>query len=167
MEHQSLITIVPWTFIFQILNLLLTAFLFKKFLFQPVKKILQKRQDEVNSLYTDAETAKTQALAAQNDYEAKLTNAHTQAEVILSDAKDAARTQSDAMLSAAREEVAALKTKAAADLELEKKKAVNAMKDRLADLAVEIAGKVTEQALDSEKHGQLIDSFIEKLGDEQ
>lgn len=166
MEHQSLITIAPWTFIFQILNLLLQAYLFKRFLFKPIKNIIAKRQAEINGLYTDAEAAKEKALSDKNAYDGKLAEAHAEAETILAEAKEAAREKGDAMVSAAKAEAAAIKDKAAADIQLEKKKAVNQMKDELAGLAVEIAEKVTEKELDAAKHTELIDQFIEKLGDD-
>ena len=63
MEHQSLITIAPWTFIAQILNLLLQAWLFKKFLFKPVEKIIAERKAQIDGLYTEAEEAKSAAIA--------------------------------------------------------------------------------------------------------
>ena len=163
MEHQSLITLAPWTFIAQILNLLIQAWLFKKFLFQPVKKILAKRREEINGLYTDAEAAKESALQEQTACAEKLAAADTEAAEILSRAREQAREKSDAMLSAARSDAAAMKEKAAADIQLEKKKAVNEMKDELSSLAVQIAGKVTERELDEAKHGELIDSFLRDL----
>lgn len=166
MDHQSIISIAPWTFIFQILNLLLQAFLFKKFLFKPIKNIIAKRQAEIDGLYTDAEAAKEKALADKDAYDGKLAEARTQADAILADARQTAREKSDAIVAEARSEAVAIKEKAAADIALEKKKAVNAMKDELAGLAVEIAEKVTEQEVDAAKHTALIDEFIEKLGDD-
>ena len=54
MDFQSLVTVAPWTFIAQILNLLIQAALFKKFLFKPVQKIIRERQEQVNKIYDDA-----------------------------------------------------------------------------------------------------------------
>ena len=51
---QDLVGIAPWTIIAQICNLLLQMYLFKRFLFEPVKKIVQKRQQEVDKIYEDA-----------------------------------------------------------------------------------------------------------------
>lgn len=163
MEHQSLITLAPWTFIAQILNLLIQAWLFKKFLFQPVKKILAKRREEIDGLYAEAESAKETARKDQAAYTEKLAAADTEAEEIVAEARDRAREKSDAMLSAARADAAAMKEKAAADIQLEKKKAVNEMKDELSSLAVQIAAKVTEQDLDEAKHRDLIDGFLKDL----
>ena len=45
MDTQALVTIVPSTFVLTILNLFIQIFLMKKFLFQPVKRILEERQN--------------------------------------------------------------------------------------------------------------------------
>lgn len=48
MNFQSLVELAPWTTIAQICNLLIQIVLFKKFLFQPIKNIIAKRQAEVD-----------------------------------------------------------------------------------------------------------------------
>ena len=163
MDHQSLITLAPWTFIAQILNLLLQAWLFKKFLFGPVKKILAKRREEVEGLYEAAESAKQAAEDDRAAYREKLDGAETEAAEIVASARQTAQKKGEEMLAAAREETAAMKQRASADIELEKRKAVNEMKDELSALAVQIAEKVTEQSLDEADHSALIDSFLENL----
>ena len=42
---QELVTIIPWTFIAQILNLFIQMYLIKRFLFKPINEVLQKRRD--------------------------------------------------------------------------------------------------------------------------
>ena len=63
MDFQSLVELAPWTTIAQICNLLLQIFLFKKFLFKPIKEIIAKRQAEVDGVYDEAEKARQAARA--------------------------------------------------------------------------------------------------------
>ena len=65
MSYQSLVDFNGWTLIAQILNLFIQIYLFKRFLFKPVKKIFEQRQQEVDSLYADAEKAKQDAETAK------------------------------------------------------------------------------------------------------
>ena len=60
METQSLVTIVPWTFIATILNLFLTMLLVKKFLFKPINRILEQRQALSEKELTQARAARAQ-----------------------------------------------------------------------------------------------------------
>ena len=133
MDYQSLVAFNGWTFIAQILNLFIQLYLFKRFLFKPIKNILAKRQAEVDAIYDEADKAKLDAETAKSDYEAHLLTANTEAE---------------------------------ADIELERRKAVNEMKGEISDLAVSIASKVVSKELNAADHERLIEQFIEELGDE-
>ena len=54
-QFQDLVTLAPWTFIFQICNLLILTAGVKHFLFKPVQQILAKRKEEIEASYTEAE----------------------------------------------------------------------------------------------------------------
>lgn len=165
MDFQSLVELAPWTTIAQICNLLLQIFLFKKFLFKPVKEILAKRQSEVDQLYNDANKAKLDAENAKTDYEQHLSSAKAEADAITSRAMKNAREQSESIVADAQAEAASLRRKAENDIALEKKKAVNEMKGELSGLAVELASKVVRKEIRAADHEQLIEQFIDELGD--
>ena len=57
------------------------------------------------------------------------------------------------------------KEKAAADIEQEKKRALNEVKDTISGLAMEIASKVVEREINDKDHQALVDEFIEKIGE--
>ena len=61
MPTLDFISIDPWRMIMQIGNLIILFLLMKKFLFKPVKAILDKRQAEVDSMYNEAAAAETAA----------------------------------------------------------------------------------------------------------
>ena len=63
MGNQELVTIVPWTLIAQLLNLFLQMFLIKKFLFKPIRNVLQKRKELADAQIAEATKAKDEALA--------------------------------------------------------------------------------------------------------
>ena len=164
MNYQSLIEIVPWTFVAQILNLLIQAWLFKKFLFKPVKEIIAKRQTEIDGLYTDAESAKVEAETAQAETAAILAQAEGQAEHLLADAKRSAQDAGDKIVADARKQAVALKEKAQEDIALEKKRAVNEIKNELSGIAVDLAAKVAEKEIDAGQHETLISEYIDRIG---
>ena len=166
MSFQSLVELAPWTVIAQICNLLLQIYLFKRFLFKPIQNILAKRQEEVNAIYADADSAKKDAEQAKTEYEGHLLTARSEAEAITARAVKNAQTRSDAMLASAQSEAAAMREKASRDIELERRKAMNEMKSEISGLAVEIASKVAEKEIDEKQHEALIERFIDELGEE-
>ena len=165
MDYQSLVTVVPWTFIAQICNLLIQAALFKKFLFKPIQRIIRERQEQVNKVYEDAAEAQAVADADKATYEKLLSDARGEAAELMRTATDEAQKRGDAIISQARLEAGALREKASAEIAQERKKAVNEVKNELSDIAMEIASKVVEREINGQDHQKLVETFIEKLGD--
>ena len=163
-ETQDLVTLVPWTFIIQIINLFIQVFLIKKFLFKPINDILDKRRNLADKAIKDAREAQEEADSLKTQYESSLTNAHAEAAQIVSDAQKEAQNKADTLVREAQEEVASIKARAAADIEQEKKKAINEAKDEIGSLAMEIAGKVVEKEISEADHKKLIDEFITTVG---
>ena len=165
MKTQELVSIVPWTFIAQILNLFLQAYLFKKFLFKPINEVLQKRREKADAEIREAEEAKTEAQAIKSEYEQNMANAREQANEIVAKAQKTASDQSEQIIAKAGEEARAIRAKAQADIEQEKKNAVSEMKNEISSVAMDIAGKVIEREINEEDHRQLIDEFLENVGE--
>ena len=164
METQSLVTLVPWTFIAQILNLFIQVYRIKRFLFKPINEMLAKRKAMADAEISDATKAKEEAIAMKTEYEQNMQDARTKASEILSSAQKTAAIQSEEILKEANAQAAALKEKAEKDIAQEKRKAVNEIKDEIGGMAVEIAGKVIEREISEEDHTKLIDEFIANVG---
>ncbi len=166
MKVQELVTVVPWTFIAQILNLFLQAFLIKKFLFKPIREVLAKRRAMADAEITDAEKAKQEAIAMKTEYEENMAQARSRANEIVSNAQKNASAQSEEILKEANRQAAAIKVKAENDIAQEKKKAVNEIKNEIGSLAMDIAGKVIEREISEDDHRKLIDEYIGNVGEE-
>ena len=164
-RYQELVTLVPWNFIAQILNLFLQMFLIKKFLFKPIREVLEKRKAKADAEISDATKAKEEALAMKAEYEQNMLEARDKANAILADATKTASAKSDEILKEASANAVAIKAKAEKDIEQEKRKAVNELKEEIGGMAMEIAGKVIEREINEEDHNKLINEFIEKVGE--
>lgn len=164
--NQDLVTIIPWTLIAQLCNLFIQVLLIKKFLFKPVREILEKRKAKADAEILDATKAKEDALAMKSEYEQNMQEAKNKANEILANAQKTATLQSEEILREANAQAVQIKTKAERDIEQEKRKAVNDIKNEIGGMALEIAGKVIEREVSAEDHTKLIDEFINKVGDE-
>ena len=165
MDVQSLVGIVPWTFIATICNLFIQIYLIKRFLFKPINQILEKRRAMADAEIQDAARAKDEAIAMKNEYERNMLEAKNKANEIVTTAQKTAAVQSEQMLLEASRQAAAMKAKAESDIAQEKRKAVNEIKDEIGGMAVEIAGKVIEREISEEDHTKLIDEFIANVGE--
>lgn len=163
MESQQLVTIIPWTFIAQILNLFIQVYLIKRFLFKPINEVLQKRQKLADQNIEEAKKAKEDAEAVKAEYESSMSNARAEAGRIIEDAKKDAGLRADEMIREAQAEASSIKAKAEADIRLERKKALNEVKDEIGSLAMDIAGKVVEKEIREDDHRALIDEFLQNV----
>lgn len=165
MQTQELVTIIPWTFIAQILNLFIQMYLIKRFLFKPINAMLDKRKAMADAEIQQARREKNEAMTLKSSYENSLTQAKAEANSILQNAQKDAAARSEAIINDAQSQAANLKAKAEADILQEKKKAVNDIKNEIGGIAIEIAGKVVEREINEEDHKKLIDEFIENVGE--
>lgn len=129
-QFQDLVTLAPWTFIFQICNLLILTAGVKHFLFKPVQQILAKRKEEIEASYTEAEKAEGDAQAMKEEYETRLASAKEEAAEIVKSATARANARGEELVSAARAEAAALKSKADAEIESERRQGCRRVEKR-------------------------------------
>ena len=165
MDVQELVGIVPWTFIAQICNLFLQVYLIKRFLFKPINEVLAKRKAMADAQLQDAAKAKDEAQAMKDEYEKNMADAKNKVSEILINAQRNASIQSEEILKQANAQAVAIKEKAKSDIDQEKRKAVNEIKDEIGGMAVDIAGKVIEREIRKEDHKKLIDDFIANVGE--
>ncbi len=166
MTFESFIGINFWTALFVLLNFLLLFFVAKKFLFKPVKDMIDSRQKEIDEMYNQAETAKTGALELENQYRAQLAAAQETSDTLVKEAMARGKSREEEILRQANREADAIREKAAQDIAREKKKALNDAKDEISSIALEIAGKVVGEAMDGEKQQKLVDKFLAELGEQ-
>ena len=155
----------PWTALFILLNTLTIYFVARKFLFGPVMKMIEDRQQEIDDMYSAAGQAQSQAEAMQVEYQQKLNAAQATSERIVKEAVARGQAREEEILRKANAEASAIMDKASADIEMEKKKAINDAKNEISGLAMAIAGKVVERELSEADQSRLIYSFIDGLGD--
>ena len=164
-QFEAFVGVNFWTALFILLNTLIIFFVAKKFLFGPVMNIIEKRQQEIDDLYSQANTARDTAEQLQSEYEEKLSQAAATSERLVKEATIRAQGREEEIIREANQRAEAILTKASADIAQEKKKALNDAKDEISVIALAIAGKVVGRELNGEDQSKLVDSFIEELGE--
>ena len=162
---ESFIGINFWTALFVLLNTLAIFFVAKKALFVPVKEMIDSRQKEIDSMYDAAGQAEADAQAMLADYQKKLADAQNASERIVKDAVVRAQKREEEIIAQAHNQASQIMLKAESDIAQEKKKALNDAKDEISDIAMAIAGKVVGRELNAADQADLVDSFIDRLGE--
>ncbi|MDR3767596.1 MAG: F0F1 ATP synthase subunit B [Butyricicoccus sp.] len=161
---QQFVSIGGWNILVTICNTIITFLIVRKFLFKPVRKMLAARAEEVQAMYDQAEADRAEAAAMKKDYTDSIANAKAEAAQITQSATRRATVRSEEILAEASRQATDLKKKAEQSIEMERKKAMNEIKDEIADLSIMIASKVVEKDINEDDHKRMIEDFIDKVG---
>ncbi len=166
MHFSEIISLNLWDTLISLCNLVILYIIIKKFLYKPVRKILDKRQAELDEKYQDAENAKQDAMADRDEWEQRMKDVDVTADALLRDAEADADRQSDRIVAEARERAEHIIDEAEKTIELERKKSAEGMKQEIIDISALLAEKMLNREIDIEDHRDLIDSFIDEIGED-
>lgn len=147
------------------INVFILFILLSYFLFNPVRKLLNDRKMKVRNDQDIAAKEKDDAIALKADYEAKLRDINKEAEIILSEARKAALKNEAKIIDEAKAEAAKIIERANNEVELEKKRVVDDVKQEIIAIASLMASKVVAGAIDTQVQDTLIDETIKEMGD--
>ena len=152
--------------VFAWLNLLILYFILKKLAFKPLTNMINSRQKEIDDMYSDAESSKEAAETMKGEYEEKISHANEESEKILKNAVRRAQLKEEEILKEANLQAARTLERAEEQIELEKKRALNEVKNEVSAMAIGIASAVIERDVSEDEHRELIDDFINNIGNE-
>ena len=151
--------------VFTIINLLVLYLLMKKFLFGPIIKVMDVRKAMIDQQFAGAKEQEDQAKALKEQYEGALKFAREESFQIMEQARKEAKAQADKTVEDTQAKVSAMLAKAQEDINTERENAMRQMKDDVASLAMEAAGKIIGKNSGADQDLSLYDQFIEKAGD--
>jgi len=155
------------TMLWQLVNFFVLLFLLRKFLYSPIKEMLDKRAAQINGDLDDAEARREEAEELKAEYEQKLKNARSEAQEIVDNAETRANKKAKDIINKAEERAENLKAKKLEEIEQAKKEAAAELRDSIADYTVLAANKLIQEQLDEDKHQQMIMDFIDQLDKEK
>lgn len=150
------------TALFAIIDLLVTYFIVKRFLFKPILKVLRKRKVEVETELAHAEEYLTDAERKLADAAERLANSGHEASVILTDARTQAESTGETILAEARHNAAGMLTRADSEISRMRVTMLNEVRDEVADLSVAIASKVIGQVMDESRQHELVNRLVDQ-----
>lgn len=165
MQSLDVISINLWQVLISLCNLLILFWILKRFLFRPVKKVLNERQAALDEQYQKAEQAEQEADSHRRDWEQKMAGADAEADRILQTAQQRADQRSRQTLEEARENADAILKNAQAQAVLERQKAEAEIKQDIVDVSTLLTEKVLQREIRPEDHRALIDAALAEMGE--
>jgi F-type H+-transporting ATPase subunit b len=154
---DSLITMLAMFCLFLLLSYLL---------FNPARDLFEKRQKLIRENMETAAKEKADAIEFKEQYDEKLKNVEAESEEILSETRRKALKKESDIVNEAKEEANRILERANREVELEKNKVKDEVKQEMITVAAAMAGKIVAASLDEGEQSQLVADTLKEMGDE-
>lgn len=156
---------ISYQLLFQVVNTFVIFLVMKKYLFKPVKGMIDKRQQGIIDQLEDADTKNKDAEQLIETYENKIKGYEDEGRQIIREATLKAEKRASEIVKEAEKDADLVKARAEKDIAREKVKAVNELKEDIVSLSLLAASKVLEKDIDKDQHTKLITQFLNEVGD--
>ena len=147
------------------INVFVLFFCLSYLLFNPVRDVLEKRRKKITGELEQAASDQKSAAALKEEYEAKHKDVNKEAEGILEAARKKAKTREAEIVEEAKTEAARIIERANREIELEKKKAMDDLKQDVVNIAALMAQKAIGNSIDVKIQDTLIDETLKEMGE--
>ena len=161
--NNPLVQLDPGLFVWTILTFLLLVFVLAKFAWKPLLKMLQDREDMIRSSLEDAEKAKSELERLNEESEAIMAKARSEAQSILADGKAAAEKVKDDIIAKSKEQANKIREDAGNQYQVEKDKAISEIKEEVVNLTLSVAEKLIQKNLSDADNKSLIEESLKKV----
>lgn len=147
----------------QIINFLIIAFVFKKFLYKPLIKTLEDRAKKISKGLKDAEHAQLALEKANEKRDLILRDAGIEAERIMTEAKNQAQKIKEEMMEATKSEIAKMMVATQQQITLEKENFKKESKNMSLEIARTILENTIQGLFDKKETETLIKKGVSKI----
>ena len=155
-----------WNILWTLINLLFFFVLIRLTLFKPIKKVLDKRQELIDNQFEDAQNAQNEAQSLKAEYQSELDNVQNEKTQIIVDARADAKVEYGKIVERANADAEKIKADARKSARLETEKARLAVKEEIAELAMDTAQKIVEESSSKEIDRDIYNKFLNESSDE-
>jgi F-type H+-transporting ATPase subunit b len=128
--------------------------------FKRIGGVLEERRSAIEQGLRDAEQARHDREGAEAERIATLNEARREANEILTRSQKVAQESREADIAATREELERLRTRATAEIEAEKQRAMTELRAEVADLALSAASRVVGESMTDTRQRRLVEEFL-------
>ena len=156
--------IIDWyTIMFQIINFLVLVFLLRYFLYGPIVRAMDEREQKIVEREDEAARQKQEAEEASRDYRQQKEELEQQEEEIMEKAREKAEKEKRDLLKETRKEVDETRRRWEDAFEREKETFIIELRRRIGQQACSIARRCLEDLADAQLEELTWDLFLEKI----
>lgn len=134
-----------------------------KYAWKPILANLESREQTIRNSLEEADKVREEYLNLDHKRKQILTRADHEAKEVVDKSRHTAMNLAKVIDRKAKEEAQIMMTNAEREIEAELKNVEASLREKSADIAVELAGKIISKNLDSQGHRQLVDRLIDEI----
>jgi F-type H+-transporting ATPase subunit b len=150
------------TVIVELITFLIMLYVLARYVYPEIVRLAEARQRAIAAQLQEAEKARADAEARLQEAESKLADARKTAQQVIDAAGKSGEQLRQDLRAKAEEEAKRISEAARREIEVERDKAVQMVRDEVAGLVISATEKVIGETLDEQKHKKLIDKAIEE-----
>ncbi len=150
------------TVIVELITFVVMLAVLARYVYPEIVKLAEARQRAIAEQLRESEKARAEAEARLKEAEAKLADARKTAQQVIDAASKSGEQLRQDLRVKAEEEAKRIAEAARKEIELERDRAVQTVRNEVAGLVVSATEKVIGETLDEQKHKKLIDKAIEE-----
>lgn len=131
-------------------------------LYKPLIRVLDQRSERIRESLEASQRAQEEAARSQEEMQEQLESARAEGQQMIAQAREVADRFREEELARAREEIAAERSRAEANIQRERDAAIEDLRREFAGLAVVAAERVIRRSLDDSDHSTLIEQVLDE-----
>lgn len=147
----------------EIVSFAVLLWVLAKYAFPPILETLETRERKIRESLEQAERHRAEAERKMQEYEAKLAAVAKEAEGVLAQAKERAQRLLEENEQRLQTEADRIKGDAQREIEQERRKAIQDIRNQTTELALLVAEKVVERSLTDEDHRRLAEEALQAV----
>ncbi|MCF7803709.1 MAG: F0F1 ATP synthase subunit B [Candidatus Marinimicrobia bacterium] len=160
---MGLLDIDPGLIIWTLITFIILMILLRKVAWKPILAMIDEREATIRESLEEAEQARADAEATMQEYQQKLKEARQEARQIIDESKESAEKIRAEIVEEGEQQKQKMISEAREQIEAERERAVQDIKDSVAEIAISAASRIINQELSAESHRDIIDRSLQQF----
>lgn len=156
----------PALLVYQIVVFLIFLFLMYRYVYRPIFKILEQRQNKIEGDINEAEKNREEMARLREEYSQKIAKVGEEADRIVKEAEREANQRRNELLTVAKQDATTVVERAERRISEEEARAVSDIRKRTVDISLGIAEKILKEKVDTKKDKALAEKFLAEVEQE-
>ncbi len=155
-----------WTFLFEVINLLVVVFILYRLLFRPVREVIQRRRAEVHASQQQIQTAKEELERQREQLKQKLAELETLKKRTIEEARTEALKQRQMLQRETEKQLQADRERFNRFMEEERRRLLEEVKQEGLEMSLELSSNLLRSVVDDVINGAIVRRALRQIEDE-